>query len=108
MIENTSGLEPVGVAVLIKMYEPERKGALIAIPDSVQGKMAQVDVRATVVAVGPGAWEDEKVPRAAPGDKVFVTKFAGFIAKGPKDGQLYRLINDRDIFCRITEESENG
>jgi co-chaperonin GroES (HSP10) len=106
-VENNSGLEPVGVAVLIKMYEPERKDGMIVIPDAVQGKMAQVDVRATVVAVGPGAWEEEKRPRAAPGDRVMVTKFAGFIAKGPKDGQLYRLINDRDIFCKIVEENEN-
>jgi co-chaperonin GroES (HSP10) len=106
MMDNKSGLIPLGVAVLIKPYEPERKGALIEIPDSVQGRMAMVEVRAVVVAVGPNAWHDEPVPRAAVGDKVLVTKFAGFTAKGPLDGQSYRLVNDRDLFCRIKDEEE--
>lgn len=108
-MENLSGLAPVGVAVLIKAYEPERKGAQIVLPDSVQGRMAMVDSRAVVVAVGPSAWHDEPAPRARVGDRVLVTKFAGFMAKGPADGETYRLVNDRDIFCVIThEESENG
>jgi len=104
MMENNSGLLPLGVAVLIQTYEPERKGAQIVIPDSVQGRMSMVDNRATVIAVGPGAWHDEATPRAKVGDKVLVTKFVGFMAKGPTDGQLYRLVNDRDIFCAITHE----
>lgn len=104
MMENQSGLAPVGVAVLIKAYEPERRGALLVLPDSVQGKMSMVDSRAVVVAVGPSAWHDEPMPRAKVGDKVLVTKFAGFMAKGPRDGELYRLVNDRDIFCTITHE----
>lgn len=107
-MENNSGLAPRGVAVLIKPYEPERKGAQIVIPDNVQGRMAMVDSRAIVVAVGPSAWHDEPTPRAAVGDKVLVSKFSGFMAKGPQDGEIYRLVNDRDIFCAIThEEAEN-
>ena len=94
--------------MLIKAYEPERKGAQIVLPDSVQGRMAMVDNRAVVVAVGPSAWSDEPAPRALVGDRVLVTKFAGFQAKGPRDGEIYRLVNDRDIFCKIThEEGEN-
>lgn len=106
-MENRSGLEPRGVAVLIKTYEPERKGAQIVIPDSVQGRMAMVDNRALVIAIGPSAWHDEPAPRAKVGDKVLVTKFAGFMAKGPADGEMYRLVNDRDIFCAITHEGED-
>lgn len=108
MIENTSGLEPRGVAVLIQTYEPERKGALIEIPDSVEGRMDMVDSRAVVIATGPHAWFDEGSPRATPGDKVLVTKYAGFMAKGPKDGKMYRLVNDRDIFCAIVDEGESA
>lgn len=77
------------------------------LPDSVQGRMSMVDNRAVVVAVGPSAWHDEPAPRAAVGDRVLVTKFAGFMAKGPADGQMYRLVNDRDIFCAITYEGED-
>ena len=109
MMENKSGLEPRGVAVLIEPYEPERKGAMIVLPDNVQGRMSMVDHRALVVAVGPSAWHDEPRPRAYVGERVLVTKFAGFMAKGPRDGKMYRLVNDRDIFCAIThEEEENG
>ena len=108
MIENTSGLDPRGVAVLIQTYEPERKGALIEIPDSVKGRMDMVDSRAVVVAVGPQAWYDERQARALPGDKVLVTKYAGFMAKGPKDGKMYRLVNDRDIFCAIVDEGDGS
>ncbi len=108
-MENKSGLEPRGVAVLIKTYEPERKGAQIVLPDSVQGRQMMVDNRAVVVAIGPNAWHDEPSPRAAVGEKVLVTKFAGFMAKGPADDEMYRLVNDRDIFCAITHEgAQNG
>lgn len=105
---NNSGLEPRGVAVLIKAYEPERKGGRIVIPETVQGRMAMVDNRATVIAIGPSAWHDEPVPRAKVGEKVLVTKFAGFMAIGPKDGETYRLVNDRDIFCAITHEGDSN
>lgn len=116
-MENTSGLKPLGKAVLIRAFAPERKVGKIVIPENVQGKMAMVDNRATVIEVGADAWSDEGAwtrfmlfwkrwkhqPRAVPGDNVLVTKFAGFMAEGPADGQLYRLVNDRDIFCAITE-----
>lgn len=106
-MENRSGLDPRGVAVLIKLYEPERKGAQIVLPESVQGRLSMVDNRAVVVAVGPSAWHDEPTPRARVGEKVLVTKFAGFMAKGPMDGEMYRLVNDRDIFCAITDEEDD-
>ena len=106
---NTSGLDPRGVAVLIKQYEPERKQSLLVLPDSVQGRLSMVDMRATVIAVGPNAWHDEPSPRAAVGEKVMVTQFAAAIVKRPADAQTYRLVNDRDIFCAIThEEAENA
>ena len=101
---NESGLKPLGVAVLIKGYEPERKNAAIMLPDNVKDRVAMVDNRAVVVEVGENAWHDEPTPRAKVGDRVLVTKFAGFMAKGPKDGEQYRLVNDRDIFCAITHE----
>lgn len=119
MIENKSGLKPLGVAVLIKTYEPERKGGQIVLPEVVQNRLAMVDNRAIVVEVGPVAWKDEgywktylwgflrrwvQVDRAKVGDRIFVTKFAGFMAKGPADGEQYRLVNDRDCFCGITHE----
>lgn len=100
---NTSGLVPLGRAVLVQIYEPERRDSLIAIPDFVQERGAAVETRATVIEVGTACWPDEP-PRAKPGDRVLISKLAGFVAKGTKDGQIYRFVNDRDIFARIAEE----
>ncbi len=101
--ENTSGLSPLGHAVLVEPYEPEIRAGAIYIPENVAQGMQQVDQRVTVIAVGPTAWQDEPSPRAGPGDKVLVTKYAGWVAgKGvTADGKTYRMVNDRDIFCRI-------
>ena len=104
-MENTSGLVPLGFAVLVKPYTPEIKKGIIEIPKSVQQSQQAMDQRAIVIAVGPLAWRGEEA-RAKPGDRVLVTKFAGYIAGEGQtaDKQEYRVVNDRDIFCRIDWE----
>ena len=91
---------------------------MIALPDTVSERSMMVESRAVVIAVGPTAWDDErfclfgiplwKLPRAKPSDKVFITKYAGYMAKGPADGKMYRFVNDRDLFAGITMETANG
>lgn len=101
-MKNTSGLSPRGRAVLVEMYEPAKKrGGLIEIPDIVREKTDMMEIRAKVIAIGPSCWNDEPSPRAEIGEFVLVTKFAGYMTKGPRDGKRYRLVNDRDIFCAI-------
>lgn len=100
---NKSGLYPLGHAVLVEPYEPELKKSMIVMPDTVKERTAMVETRAIVVAIGPLAWEEEKVPRAYVGDKVLISKFSGVMAKGTLDEKMYRLVNDRDIYCRIEE-----
>lgn len=102
-MKNETGLHPKGVAVLIEPYEPEAKTSVIELPDQVKQRFAMIEARGIVLEVGPEAWKDEKVPRASPGDKVLVTKYAGYAAQSPKNGRLYRLVNDRDVFCGIEE-----
>ena len=102
-MRNKSGLAPLGRAVLVEYYEPERKESVIVIPDNVKDKTTMVEQRAVVVEVGPACWPDEP-PRARVGDRVLISKYSGYAAIGPADGQRYRLINDRDIFARITFE----
>lgn len=99
-MENNSGLRPLGVAVLVKDYRPERKYGKIVLPDNVSERQSMVDSRVEVVAVGPGAWKDEDAPRAKVGDVVLVSKFSGYMAGGA-DGDLYRVVNDRDIFLSL-------
>jgi len=106
-MSNNSGLIPVGRAVLIETYEPQKKNSLIILPPDVQDRARLVETRATVIDIGPAAWDDEKVPRAMIGDRVLVTKFAGNPVIGPLDGKPYRLVNDRDIYCRIVKENDS-
>lgn len=100
-MNNTSGLLPLGCAILVAPYEPEIKQGLIQLPASVAARGQMLEDRATVVAVGPEAWREERAPRAKPGDKVIMTKFAGYMVVGPEDGEQYRMVNDRDIFALI-------
>lgn len=102
---NKSGLAPLGRAILVKPYTPERTQGLIVLPDDVLGRDQMVEQRATVIAVGPHAWHDEPTPRAKVGDKVLVSKFAGYMAVGTADNEQYRIVNDRDIFAAIEVES---
>ena len=104
---NSSGLKPLGRAVLVKPYEPEKKNSLIAIPDSVQARLLMVDTRVVVVECGDHCWPDEP-PRARPGDKVIISAMSGATVKGTADGETYRVVNDRDIYIQITKESENA
>lgn len=98
---NQSGLLPLGHAVLVQTYEPEIKRGLIELPAKVAERQSQLEQRCVVIAVGPECWAGEAVPRAKPGDRVLVTAYAGYLTSQTKDGQLYRLVNDRDIFAKI-------
>lgn len=101
---NESGLRPLGLAVLVVPYEPEEvKKSVIVIPDTAKERQVLLEQRAIVVEVGPEAWRDEQSPRAKPGDKVMIGKFAGAMIIGPKDGKQYRMVNDRDIFAGLEE-----
>lgn len=98
-VENTSGIIPLGRAVLLKPVE-EQLSSVIAIPDSVTDRQVMLDTKMMVIAVGPEAWREEREPRALPGDVVLVSKYSGHVAKGD-DGKSYRLVNAVDVFAGI-------
>jgi len=104
MVKNTSGVKPLGRAVLVEYYEPERRESSIIIPEHVRKSEVLAEQRATVIEAGPEAWLEEREPRARPGDRVIMVKYSGYALQGPADGKMYRLVNDRDIFARITQE----
>lgn len=103
-MKNVSGLKPLGRAILVEPYEPERANALIVMPDSVKVRTMMVEQRAVVVEVGPECWKEEGQPRAKVGDLVLISAMAGYMAEGTADGCQYRFVNDRDVFAAITEE----
>lgn len=108
-MSNESGLHPVGRAILVKPYQPEIKKGLIELPDSVTLNQQVIEQRAIVIECGSAAWHEEIAagfgPRARVGDKVLVSGFAGYMAKGTADQQQYRFVNDKDIFATIEVES---
>ena len=100
---NPSGVRPLGRAVLVEYYEPERRNTTIYIPESVRKGETLVEQRAIVVEIGVACWPDEP-PRAKVGDKVLIARMSGYALTGPADGKLYRIVNDRDIFAQIVHE----
>lgn len=106
-MRNDSGLSPLGHAVLVRPYEPERKKSIIELPKSAEDRSALIEQRAVIVALGPECWPREKAPRAVPGDVVLIERLCGFMATGPLDGLTYRLINDADVFARIEEGNKS-
>lgn len=102
-VRNTSGVAPLGRAVLVKYYTPERKESVIFVPETVRKGEVLMEQRAVVVECGPACWPDEP-PRAHVGDRVLIAAMSGYALKGPADGELYRIVNDRDIFARIDHE----
>lgn len=107
-MKNDSGLRPAGRAVLVRPYKVQMSSSIIVVPEDVANREQMIEQRAEIIEIGPTAWSDEPVPRAQVGEHVFVAKFAGFTAIGPKDGVQYRFVNDKDIFAVITHVTEEG
>jgi co-chaperonin GroES (HSP10) len=105
-ILNTSGWRPAGRAVLVLPDIITETKSTIIIPKTVTDRTKMMQDRATVIAVGPEAWAEEREGRAVPGDKVILAAFAGYILMG-EDGKEYRFVNERDIFA-VRAENENG
>jgi chaperonin GroES len=103
-VVNKSGLKPLGRAVLLEPYEPERYAGKIIMPENARERSMMLEVRGIVVAIGEFAWPDEPA-RAKVGDKVMVSKWAGDIVNGPLDGKRYRMVNGDDVYCAIVEEA---
>lgn len=106
-VVNSSGLRPVGRAVLVKPYAVEEKVGSIILPAQVREKDQLAEQRAVVVEIGPTSWMGEPTPRAEVGDKIYFSKWAGYNTIGPADGEMYRVVNDSDIFMVITKEGKD-
>lgn len=109
-VANPSGLTPTGHAVLLTSFlreQREQTKGMIEIPEMVHRSDMTLEVRARVVDYGSACWQEEFRPRASCGDLVAITKMAGMLMTG-LDGKTYRLVNDRDIFCALAKEFQNG
>ena len=107
--ENTSGYQATGFLILLRPYEIAKvsKGGIVLVDETQERAMLQ-DQRAVVLDIGAAAWCDEPEARCQIGDRVLISRYAGQLITG-LDGKKYRLVNDKDIGCRIVgKESEDG
>lgn len=109
---NESGIHPVEYKVLIKPDKVDENAAkdatvVIYMPQVSQEKEQWAMNKGTLVAMGGMAFHDgfDKwlPPIPVVGSKVLFAQYAGSNAVG-KDGEEYRLVNDKDIGAIILEE----
>lgn len=99
---NESGIRPLGHRVLVLPESIEKKTSSgIFLPETTTHKEQMAQIRALVIEVGPGAWQDTTSPEwAKEGDMVLIGKYAGLVYEG-KDEKTYRVINDLDLVARV-------
>lgn len=103
---NTSGIEPLDLRVLVQPDVIEEKVGSIFLPEQIKERDKYAQIRATIIAIGENAWEEASSRSSgfsAPkvGDRVIIQKYGGIDLEGPKDGKMYRLLNDQDILGRL-------
>ena len=126
---NKSGIYPAGNRVLIfaDQIKEKTEDTLIELLPGTEEAMQCGNASGTLVAVGPDAFQhrtefiyhvhdsreelvEKRVsayaePFAKPGDRISFAKFAGKKYKG-KDKELYLVMLDTDITCRLDDEVE--
>ena len=107
-MENKSGMVVVQDKVLLLPDKvSDTVGSMgIVKPEVVKAQEIWAQTRATVIDVGPNAFEtwEEPVPKA--GDKVYVCRYAGIDGIKGADGEFYKIAPDVDITAIIYEEPE--
>lgn len=102
---NTSGINPTGHNVVIKIEKaPEKSAGGIILPDKVIERENLASVKGVMVAAGPTAgdyadWPDGQAFIPV-GSRVLLRKFAGCEVKGD-DGHDYRVCEDKEVLAAL-------
>lgn len=108
-MENTSGLHPTGRTVLVLLDEVPTSYGSVALAEETINKDRLAQIRATLVEVGPIAWQKDKAQfspeqmaslKVPVGTRVIIRRYAGELVTG-FDGVSYRIVNDEDIWARV-------
>lgn len=102
---NTSGINPTGHMVVVKMEKVEEKTAGgIILPGSVLDRDNIASVKGMMVAAGPTAGDYAEWPQGhefiPAGSRVLLRKFAGVEVKGD-DGADYRVCEDKEVLAAL-------
>lgn len=108
MMENKSGLDELCEYKCLVLPDPVDEtvgGGLLYKPQTVMDKEKHRTCKATFILGSGQAFEDwPKSYKPKPGDRISVAVAAGAIHEG-LDGLEYRIVNDKDIIGKL---SENG
>lgn len=100
-------LRPTGHRVLVRLLMAEEKssGGIIVMRESDRDRHTKGMQEATVMELGSNAYKafDDGHPWCAVGEKVMIAKYSGEDRKDPATGEIYRIINDEDVFAIIEE-----
>lgn len=101
-MENTSGLEPVDLRILVKPDPVAEKIGNIHLPDQHRDKLKYAGTTATLVAAGSNAFSEwgPSALKPAPGDRVLFAQYEGATHKGA-DGEDYVVMNDKSLLAVI-------
>ncbi|MBV9281934.1 MAG: co-chaperone GroES [Chloroflexi bacterium] len=92
-------IQPLGDRVVVKPAEPEsQRPSGIYVAETAKEKPQ----KGTILAVGPGKWEDGQVEpmNVAVGDTVLFAKYAGTEIK--LDNEDVLILSQKDILAKIT------
>lgn len=104
MIENKSGIWPVGISVLVlpdPILQTTESGIVIS-TDTQQEREEMGQTDAVVIAISPDAFFDEKI-RCKVGDRIIMARHSGMVRLG-NDNLSYRLIRDHDVVALLEKE----
>lgn len=102
---NTSGINPTGHMVVIKVEKVEEKTAGgIILPGQHLDRENLASTKGVMVAAGPTAGDFADWPEGEAflpvGSRVLIRKFAGCEVKG-NDGMDYRVCEDKDVLAAL-------
>jgi co-chaperonin GroES (HSP10) len=105
-MENTSGLVPVDLRILVKPDVIAEKIGSVYIPETSADKAKFAGVKGTFIAAGANAFKEwgESAAKPTPGDRVLFAQYSGSEVKKGADGERYVVMNDADILAVIEAE----
>ena len=99
--------KPVGNKIMVLMDKAETvtKSGIVIAAGTFEDRAEMAQMRGTVVAVGPTAYNDQASAWVKVGDRVMIAKYAGFLHNegDPKSPDRYRIIHDLDVLAVLKQ-----
>lgn len=97
-MKNTSGIEPIGDIVLVKLDEVEEKVGSVLLPEDYRDRKQVAATTGTIISLGSDAFLDfTDMRKPQVGDRIVFKRYAGSQAEGV-DVENYYLMKAKDVF----------